>query len=285
MSSYESFYGGRQGASFVFSKRFDGIDIPENSVCRIGWYAKDNEGYFIVPLIERTGDNYQQYTNWSKLPKDGVTTVTSKTGQVSDPVPLEYAEGMIQFFKKGIETTSEVGFGSYVIIDAGEGLGDFSNPDNGKVFCRGLDFTNDLGGAEYIAQLRGPQGQTGGLHVLTEFELQPGETYKDYLDDNIPPEDMVGGTEEDKGWGILITNPLMDPISRTIYTYDYIHRKWVILRDASSGGGGSVYPYDVIIVDASKIVGEEVVPADDKYANNPNEEGIWLIKNNINVAY
>ena len=161
MSSMESFYDGRQGASFVIVKRFDGIDIPENNVYKVGYFAKDNQNYFIVPLIERNGTNYNDYIYWGTVPKDGVTTVTSQSGVVSDPLPLEYAEGMKQCFAKGGASTSAVGYGEYVIIDTIAGLCQYDNPDNGKIFRRGMNYDSAFGGAEYIGQMIGEKGSTG----------------------------------------------------------------------------------------------------------------------------
>ena len=161
MSSMESFYGGRQGASFVIVKHFDGIDIPEYTEYKIGWFAKDNDNYFIVPLIERTGDNYDDYTYWGAIPRDGVTTVISKGGDASHPLPVVYAEGMKQCFAKGGTSTSEVNYGEYVIIDTISDLGQYDNPDNGKIFRRGMNYDNDLAGAEFIGQITGPKGDTG----------------------------------------------------------------------------------------------------------------------------
>ena len=161
MSSMESFYGGRQGASFVIVKRFDGIDIAENTVYRVGLFAKDEYGYFIVPLIEKNANNYNDYPSWGTIPKDGVTTVTSKGGSISTPLPLEYAEGMKQCFQKGGASTSAVGYGEYVIIDTMSGLCEYQNPDNGKVYRRGMNYDNEIGGAEFIGQITGPKGDNG----------------------------------------------------------------------------------------------------------------------------
>lgn len=163
MGSMESFYGGRQGASFVIVKHFDGIDIPENTIYKNEWFAMDNEGYFIVPLIKRTGINYNDYTYWEAIPRDGITTVTSKTGAVSDPLPIAYAEGMKQCFQKGGASTSEVNYGEYVIIDTISDLGQYDNPDNGKIFRRGMNYENELAGAELIGQITGPKGDTGSV--------------------------------------------------------------------------------------------------------------------------
>ena len=166
MSSMNSFYDGRQGASFVIVKRFDGLDIPENTVYKVGYFAKDNnDAYFIVPLVEKNASTYSDYIYWGVIPKDGVTTVTSESGVTSDPLPLEYAEGMKQCFAKGGATTSTVGYGEYVIIDTIEGLHEYSNPDNGKVFRRGMNYDSALGGAEYIGQLIGEKGDKGDAGV------------------------------------------------------------------------------------------------------------------------
>ena len=170
MSSFESFYGGRQGASFVIVKRFDGLDIP-NDVYRVGWYAKDEDDYFYVPLIERTPNNYSSYPGWGSIPKDGVTTVTSQSGVTSEPLPVEKAEGMKQCFQKGGISTSEVGYGEYVIIDTIFGLGEYNNLDNGKVYRRGMNYDDDLGGAEYIGQIVGPQGASPELEMTTVADI------------------------------------------------------------------------------------------------------------------
>jgi hypothetical protein len=71
--SFESFYGGRIGASFVIKKHFDGIDIPQptndnDKIYKIKNYAadpntimSDNPTYYVDEnnaLIEKNGSNY-----------------------------------------------------------------------------------------------------------------------------------------------------------------------------------------------------------------------------------
>ena len=191
MGSMESFYGGRQGASFVIVKRFDDIDIPENTIYKQGCFAKDQDGYFYVPLIEKTGDNYTDYAAWGYIPRDGVTTVTSQEGVTSQPLELAYAEGMKQCFQKGGATASQVGYGDYVIIDPIAGLGEYGNPNNGKVYRRGMNYDDDLGGAEYIGQIVGPKGDSPELQMTTieEISEQP--------DSNIHHYDMTAGSAQD----------------------------------------------------------------------------------------
>ena len=59
----ESFYGGRQGISFIIVKRFDGIDIPKDTSFTVKYFAFDtSENNFILDEnnnpIERTNDTY-----------------------------------------------------------------------------------------------------------------------------------------------------------------------------------------------------------------------------------
>ena len=60
---------------------------------------------------------------------------------------------MVTAFKQGGNYTS-VNYDEYVIIDT-ENKND---KDNGKVYRRGYDYTDDLGGAQYIGQIVGPSG-------------------------------------------------------------------------------------------------------------------------------
>ena len=142
----ESFYGGRSGASFVIKKRFDAISITE-TIYRKRYYAVSN-GVPIVPLIERTGLNENDY-DWDLFTLDG-----SSAGSGVN-FPTETAEGMVQFFEQGAVTTSEVNYGEYVIIDTVSGLKDTQNIYNGQIFIRTPDINNGYGGAEYVGQITG----------------------------------------------------------------------------------------------------------------------------------
>lgn len=245
MSSFESFYGGRQGASFVIVKRFDGLDIEENSLYRVGWYAKDANDYFYVPLIEKTADNYADYPGWGSIPKDGVTTVTSQSGVVSTPLEVEYAEGMKQCFEKGGATASEVGYGEYVIIDTIFGLGEQSNPDNGKVYRRGMNYDEDLGGAEYIGQIVGPRGKSPELDMTTIEDIlsHTGSQVREY--------DMTDGDAED---GIVPGKYLTK--SGNIAYNDEITYGWTSVRDDHGNVTGALigftFPYLVPEITGTK---------------------------------
>lgn len=196
MSSMESFYGGRQGASFVIVKKFDGLDIPKNTVYKnkIVAFAKEitsdgkpilcigtNPATLAVGPIERNANNYtgediEDFGMWGYVKCDATTQYigTNNINYTFDNGsggPL-YAEGMKQCFEKGGETVSEVGYGEYVIIDTIFGLGEFTNPDNGKVYRRGMNYDDGiLGGAEFIGQIVGPKGSSPELEMHTVKEV------------------------------------------------------------------------------------------------------------------
>ena len=203
MSSMESFYGGRQGASFVIVKRFDGIDIPETSADAFAKkYAAINEQDVYLTLdgenlIYRDADNQDDYS-WKVVELKGqeVSAKQVSTGDMSTiTLPNLKLEGMVQCFKKGGETTSEVGYGEYVIIDTMLNLADDTNNDNGKVFRRGMNYDSPLGGAEYIGQIVGPKGDTPTLEMGTIEEIQPEpHQIREYTVDN---GSLVPGDEND----------------------------------------------------------------------------------------
>lgn len=208
----ESFYGGRQGNPFIIVKRFDGIDIPVESKYRVAYYAYDiHNNWFMLDenhkLIEKTSENQFLYTSWKEVEKNG--NGVRGPGGMSIAIPKEYAEGMVQCFAKGGSSTSEVNYGEYVLIDTRTGINEPNHIDNGKIFRRGMDYDNELGGAEYIGNILGPQGtspeldmdsysfiedklseltQEGeplysggtGAYTVTNYDLVPGiETYFD----------------------------------------------------------------------------------------------------------
>ena len=65
---------------------------------------------------------------------------------------------MIKAFKKG-DSYLNVNYNEYVIIDTPNK----NDSNNGKVYRRGYDYDNDLGGAIYIGQIVGPSGAAPAL--------------------------------------------------------------------------------------------------------------------------
>lgn len=210
----ESFYGGRQGSSFIIVKRFDGIKSPATTESQYTAkyfafdiinqrFISDNNG----KAIERIpGQNDKDYANW----KLHITN-----GQPDDEIqfPKYMAEYMVDCFKKGSTTLSEVNYGEYVIIDTANK----NDLDNGKVYRRGLNFRDEvLGGAEYVGQIVGPIGNSPEVYIDKFTTIQ-----KDYdgthLINEAELDDVVPGMDKDQ-FGQIKYN-------------DAIHSTWVTLRD------------------------------------------------------
>lgn len=184
--SMESFYGGRQGASFIIVKRFDGINILDKTEYKSIYYAVNSDGKFLYDdtdpdntkwhFIEKTGNNFPDYT-WSvvELNGDPLDAISLNTGtDTSIVTDIVYQEGMVQCFSQGGDSVDIVNYGEYVIIDTISK----DDPDNGKVYRRGMNFdydpeTNPLAGAEYIGQIVGPRGET------VDFDLELYENIPD----------------------------------------------------------------------------------------------------------
>lgn len=80
-------------------------------------------------------------------------------------------EDMVLAFQKGPEYTN-AWFDEVVIIDTHNK----NHPDNGKVYRRGLDYTNEMGGALYVGQIVGPRSGTPYMHLVTLEEAKKHST-------------------------------------------------------------------------------------------------------------
>lgn len=109
-------------------------------------------------------------------------------------------EDMNSFFDRGAETLSEVNYGEYVMIDAGT-----EDVDSGKVYKR------MFGGAEYLGQIKGSQGEKGDkgdaatievgtCTTGTEFKItNVGTTSHAVFDFEIPSADINYNTNYAEG--------------------------------------------------------------------------------------
>ena len=248
----ESFYGGRQGISFIIVKRFDGIDIEPNTSFTIKYFAFDvSKNSFILdenntPIL-KTHITSKIYKDWKLHENDGSEIVYEE--QIGN-FPIEYAEGMIQCFAQGGMTTDVVNYGEYVIIDTP----DKNNVDNGKIYRRGLDYQNDLAGAEYIGQIVGPQGDSPEI-MMDSFttlvkEGGPQISYE--------KEDIIPGME-------------LGEDNQPIYN-DAIKSSWVTIKDKfgviTGCKIGFQFPYHVFNFTAKSVgaytEGELIQRIDDK---------------------
>ena len=164
----ESFYGGRRGISFIIVRQFDGLDIPQvkgKEVYTGNYYAVESDGTFhLDPVlnepVSRTEENKDLYT-WRYHFHDGSKVREDKAVFF----PKQLARGMKQHFEQGNVTINEVGYGEYVIIDTIQNCHDYNNSHNGKVYRRGMDYQGELGGAIYVGQIVGPQGDTPSVDI------------------------------------------------------------------------------------------------------------------------
>jgi len=78
-------------------------------------------------------------------------------------------DDMIQAFKRG-DSYRDIWYNEFCIIDTPNK----NDLDNGKIYQRGLDYTNDMGGAVYKGQIVGPESGTPfmQLNTLEEVEYQ-----------------------------------------------------------------------------------------------------------------
>lgn len=111
---------------------------------------------------------------------------------------FESIAAMVEKFKLGSEYTT-VHYNEYVLINTLNK----NNPDNGKIFRRGCDYSNDMGGAIYIGTIVGPAGKAPMLELTTiekvlekqaeeNYEIRKGEGSYSPVGENIIP----GKTEE-----------------------------------------------------------------------------------------
>ena len=222
----ESFYGGRSGAAFIIVQRFDGIDIPQpgdgsgvtnytyteneyatqpviqpDGTTKMEFILTTNaaggnveiDGANDVYLIEKNSENYKNYT-WARQANNG-----DRINDTSYSFPEILARGMVQCFRKGTKSASEVNYGEYVLIDTMLNMHCQNNPDNGKVFRRGMDVLSPLAGAEYIGQIVGPKGDSPEVDILHYDEVikrnpHSQKTYNPIDGDIVPGSYVVGST-------------------------------------------------------------------------------------------
>ena len=153
---------------------------------------------------------------------------------------------MVAVFEKGNGDLT-VNYGEYVIIDT-ENKND---PDNGKIFKRGINYNEDLGGAQYVGQVCGPAGLAPMLELTTYEEAKAKQAEEGYgyrksfgaYDTNnclVPGkyEEMVGDDDE-----------YQEPHQETKYNDEI---KWYVtsIRDEfnrdTTAYLGFIFPYTVI---------------------------------------
>ena len=100
----------------------------------------------------------------------------------------ESVADMVSKFKQGSNYTA-VHYDEHVIINT-ENKND---PDNGKLYRRGYDFSNDMGGAEYIGTIVGPPGRASALEMTTIADVRSKAAEEGYKENRSSGEYSVVG--------------------------------------------------------------------------------------------
>lgn len=112
---------------------------------------------------------------------------------------------MVEAFQQG-GAYKAVNYDEYVIIDTVNK----NDIDNGKIYRRGYDYNNDMGGAEYIGQVVGPAGMAPHVEMKTIDEVEElnkndglvdeeGNTYRRTSGSYAPIKNLVPGKYEEDG--------------------------------------------------------------------------------------
>lgn len=122
---------------------------------------------------------------------------------------------MVEDFKQGGLTTSIVNYGEYVVIN------NRLDPDyHGNVYRRGLNYAEivdgvETGGAQFIGNMAGPQGEPGGIHIIglvSSVDELDGKKPEDYGDDY-------------KGWVMAVESEVTGERIPDLQAYDYINEE------------------------------------------------------------
>ena len=176
---YNSFYGGRRGASFVIAKRYSTI-----------------------------------------------------------------AEMVAAFSRGGDYKT--VNYDEYVLIDTENK----NNPDNGKIYRRGYEYNNSMGGAIYEGQIVGPAGLAPHTEMHTIDEVEQIEQREDFTY-------RRGSGEYSPVGGNIIPGKYVEPGTGIIKYNDKISWAYCSVRDMNSHEStahiGFKFPYTVIDYTATSV--------------------------------
>lgn len=268
----ESFYGGRQGASIVITKRFDVIDRMAEASSDIKKYkfcyclAKNINGEYVYIIrnnepICRDKNNWNNYPKykWILTPKNTKikhTTAYRSDGDYSNVISFddkalfskdELAESMLDCFELGNNSTDIVNYGEYVIINSPI----INHPDNGKIFRRGLDHDNDMYGAEYIGQIVGPQGESPEINIESYSEITNPQGFNE----------KSGSIEMASGQSL-----------------DEIQYKYVTVKDEFGNVVGCNIGFKFPQFEL-EVEGQSISPYENWATQDPNQNGIYNYKN------
>lgn len=220
-----SFYGGKQGRTYNIVARYDELYINFNDYSSLATTAYSAGDQF--KLKDKLYKVLEGFTSTSDtaIPENALSNGT-----------LVEIQGMVNKFQQGGSYT-DVNYGEYVLIDTILNKNHYSDELNGLLYRRGFDYNeaatqatrpkktdekywngdvfntplwtadwrkyveNPGGGAIYIGQIVGPQGDAPELHGVTWSELTSLSTSA-----SIDLDPLLPGTELDKiqfGWATI----------------------------------------------------------------------------------
>ena len=147
---------------------------------------------------------------------------------------------MIAKFKLGSEYTA-VHFDQHVMINTVNK----NDPDNGKIYRRGYDFNNDMGGAEFVGTIVGPAGHAPMIQLATIAEVRRKAAEEGY-------------EERHSSGSYSVTGANLVPGKKTDGTFnDAITWECCSIRNENDEDTtayvGFTFPYTVIDVEASTV--------------------------------
>ena len=147
---------------------------------------------------------------------------------------------MVAKFKLGNEYTA-VHFDQHVMINTVNK----NDPDNGKIYRRGYDFNNDMGGAEFVGTIVGPAGKAPMVQMTTVADVRRKQITQGYQE------------RRSSGSYSAVENNLV-PGKKTDGTFnDTITWECCSIRNQNNEDTtayvGCTFPYTVIDVEASTV--------------------------------
>lgn len=257
-----SFYGGKQGRTYKLVHHYDSIKQMVDAFQQGGSYNEVNYGQYVIidtiannhqlgnpqnGIIYRRGLNYTEIFNPNNLPINENNTISKEDLDENDQ-------------KRYYIITTDQDDNQIVTFDEQTYVSNFST------FVQ-----NPGGGAEYVGQIVGPQGQAPQLSILAWDEFlekyqsaEAASVHKASIDANPKP-----GVEFDQN-GDAIDGTQVDTI-----TYGYID----MLDEYGNIVGSYIstdFPYSVF-----KYHAESIEPYEQGYATYDEEEQVWKYTNLI----
>ena len=147
---------------------------------------------------------------------------------------------MVAKFRQGPNYTA-VHYDEHVMINTVNK----NDPDNGKIYRRGYEFTNDMGGAEFIGTIVGPSGRAPMLELTTVADVKTKKAKEGY-------DERKGSGSYAVSGGNLVPGKKNDGTFNDAITWQYCSIRNENDED-STAYIGFAFPYTVIDYETSAV--------------------------------